>query len=97
MGLQKPAVPDGMEPGEYITLFGTSYRSYGPGSNVDDPLQATGRLEVSLGAVMAMQPGNPALLAPGSYVALVDRSPEVVMGLESVKEEDSLHIIYGRW
>ncbi|MCH8046597.1 MAG: hypothetical protein IID44_23060 [Planctomycetes bacterium] len=32
-----------------------------------------------------------------SYVAIVDRSPEVELGLESAQEEASFHVIVGRW
>ena len=34
---------------------------------------------------------------PRSYVAIVDRSPEQEVGLESVDEESGFHVIVGRW
>jgi hypothetical protein len=36
-------------------------------------------------------------LPPRSYVAIVERSPEFEIGLENAKDEDSLHVIFGRW
>ncbi len=36
-------------------------------------------------------------LAPRTFVAIVDRSPEVVLGVESVHEEASLHMVAGHW
>lgn len=53
--------------------------------------QKTGLLEMSLAA------GRIGRLEPGSYLAIVDRSPEVVMGVSSAREEASLHVILGNW
>jgi hypothetical protein len=36
-------------------------------------------------------------LGPRSFVAIVDQSPEVVLGIDSAKEEASLHIVAGEW
>ncbi len=36
-------------------------------------------------------------LAPRTFVAIVDRSPEVVLGVESAREEASLHVVAGHW
>ena len=36
-------------------------------------------------------------LEPRTYIAIVDRSPEVEVGLDSFRDEDSFHIIVGRW
>ena len=36
-------------------------------------------------------------LAPRRFVALVERSPEVELGLDSASEEASLHVIVGDW
>ena len=36
-------------------------------------------------------------LKPGSYLAIVDRSPEVVLGVSSAREEASLHVVLGKW
>jgi hypothetical protein len=53
------------------------------------PAQSTGRLETALGA--------PAALAPGSYLAIVEESPEVVLGTPSAREESGFHVILGKW
>jgi hypothetical protein len=37
------------------------------------------------------------LLEPGSYVAVVEQSPEVVLGSRGAEEESSYHVIFGRW
>lgn len=39
----------------------------------------------------------PDALAPGSYVAIVDRMPDVSVGLESVTEVESFYVVVGRW
>lgn len=40
--------------------------------------------------------GSP-LYGPRSYLAIVARSPELEIGLDGVEEEDSFHMIIGRW
>jgi hypothetical protein len=41
--------------------------------------------------------GGSAPLSPRSYVAIVDRSPEVPLGVERAREEASLHVVVGQW
>ena len=36
-------------------------------------------------------------LEPRTFVAIVERSPEVVLGLDSAREEASLHVVVGQW
>lgn len=36
-------------------------------------------------------------LAPRTYVAIVERSPEVELGVAAAREEASFHVILGRW
>jgi hypothetical protein len=36
-------------------------------------------------------------LGPQSFVAIVEQSPEVALGIDSVHEEASLHVIAGEW
>ena len=47
----------------------------------------------------AADPSDPhsPLLVPGSYVAVVRSSPEVSLGVDSAREEDSFHVIRGKW
>jgi hypothetical protein len=62
-----------------------------------EPNQESGRLEKSLAAaIRSIQIGRPPL-APGSYFAIVDRSPEVELGTPSAREEASFHAILGQW
>lgn len=88
-----PAPPEGFDPNmNRYTMFGSYY--YGPRySGLPAATQAGGLLEKKLGELTAngWQP------QPGSYVAIVDRSAEVPMGVESSKSEASFHIILGRW
>ena len=50
--------------------------------------QSTGRLE---------QMRTVGSLTPGSYLAIVERSPEVALGVPSPREEPSSHVIIGNW
>ena len=80
-------------------IFGLRYerRSRGGNSAITMPKQQTSRLEVSLADLRAQVAANPPLLEPGSYVAIVRESPEVVLGISSASEESSYHVILGRW
>jgi hypothetical protein len=82
--LQPPA---GSTP-DWFTNQGMSYRY----SNVQVPNLLAGQsvLERSL-----REAGEP--LAPRRFVAVVERSPEVELGLDSVSEEASLHVVCGDW
>ncbi len=64
--------------------------------SLPDPAVATSRLE-QMRSSGAGQPGDPSLVVPGSYVAVVERSPEVVLGVPSPREEPSSHVILGQW
>ena len=82
--LQPPA---GSTP-DWFTNQGMSYRY----NNVPVPNLLAGQsvLERSL-----REAGEP--LAPRRFVAIVERSPEVELGLDSVGEEASLHVVCGDW
>jgi hypothetical protein len=67
-------------------LFG-GYYSYGARTT----LTSAGLLENSLAAALSKTPG------PGSYVALVDRSPEFSAGLESYRDVGRFQVIVGRF
>ncbi len=56
-----------------------------------EPSQWSSLLEESLGDVQA------AKLEPGSYAAVAERSPEVVLGIDSPREQAGLHVIVGTW
>ena len=91
----EPKYPVGMDragPGSYSSWGGYGARwRWMSETDIPDPRQKAGLLEASLAAARA------ASLEPASYVAVVDRSPEVVIGTSSAREEASLHVILGRW
>jgi hypothetical protein len=94
---RRPFVPAGMQPDDYYdTLFGGRvYYGYFNNGSIESPMQVTGRLEHGLTQVLSLRPEA---LPPRTYVALVDESPETDVGVESYRaEEDSLHVIVGRW
>jgi hypothetical protein len=91
--------PDGMTLGGSHAIFGIRRRSYGrrytsTGIPVADMMEA-GMLERSLGETLTA--AELRQLPPRSYLALVERSPEFELGLDSATDESSLHVIYGRW
>lgn len=57
---------------------------------------AFGLLELHIGAAARLL-SNPPALPPNSYIAVVEKSAECQLGLESAAQESSFHIIYGRW
>jgi len=92
----EPRFPVGIDRSDLNGSYGwSSYRyRWRWGYNevdVPDPSSGTGLLEMSL-ATVRTQP-----LEPGSYLAIVDRSPEVVLGVSSAREEASLHVVLGNW
>lgn len=92
----KPQYPVGMDragPGGYSSWsgYGSRWSWMSSQTDIPAPMQKAGVLEVSLAAARA------ASLEPGSYVAIVERSPEVVVGTDSAREEASLHVILGKW
>lgn len=103
---RQPAVPDGFVP-PTATGFTTGPRAfrYQPYSNsLAGASLANGLLETQLRDAV-MGPGRHVSwnkpkgfeLKPRSYLAIVERSPEVVFGVDDVREEDSLHVLVGRW
>jgi hypothetical protein len=92
----EPALPAGMDPRSLTRLSGwrSSRRPwYWVSNQADSPpaSQRSGLLETSLSAARA------AVLEPGSYAAVVERSPEVVVGSPSAREEAGFHVILGTW
>lgn len=64
---------------------------------LDLPSQDAGRLEQLLALQRSSgRPGSPPL-QPGSYVAVVEHSPEVELGTAAAREEASFHVILGKW
>jgi len=90
-------VPEGMEITGSHSIFGIRRRYYGR-PYMGTPVTMTpetGSLERALDETLrAASLGE---LPTRSYIAIVERSPEFELGLDSATEESSYHIIYGRW
>lgn len=102
---RQPSVPDGFVPPTNTGFTTPRVYRYMPYNNsLAGAALANGLLETQLRDAV-MGPGRHVSwakpkgfdLAPRSYIALVERSPEVVFGVDDVREEDSLHVIVGRW
>ena len=102
----QPGVPEGFVPPSSYGYSGRPRRAYyytAANNSLPAPSLATSRLEVDLREAV-MGPGKvswskPAgfSLAKRSYLALVERSPEAVFGVDDPREEDSLHVVVGSW
>lgn len=92
LNLQAPFTP-----GDRNALFGLGGRRYRyyMRSQVNAQ-QSTNRLEQGLRDVV-QQLQSVEGIPRRSYVALVEDSPEVMFGLDDVREEDSFHVIVGSW
>ena len=55
-------------------------------------------MEVTIAALMdETSLADMPILEPGSYAAIVDRSPDVALGTSAAVEESSFHLILGTW
>ena len=79
--------PDGSTP-DWFTNQGMSYRY----NNVPVPNLLVGQSVLERNLRDAGEP-----LAPRRFVAIVERSPEVELGLDSASQEASLHVVVGDW
>ncbi|MEO8498122.1 MAG: hypothetical protein ABI614_23905, partial [Planctomycetota bacterium] len=95
---QRPQFPIGFDPSQLenvSTIFGNSYAG---GNQIDRglpaPTTATSVLERGLRNI-----GNLKLdaMQPRSYIAIVRTAPNISLGIESVAEEASFHVVTGRW
>jgi len=99
----QPTAPDGMDQRYRGGIFGMSrrsrqYYSYGnSNSTLIVPTQSVGRLERGIGSIGTSSYDEIAPYEPRSYVAIVEQSPEVVLGVASAREESSYHVILGKW
>lgn len=78
-------------------LFGFRTRSYVYYSTKENDFSQESALERGIEGAWQGYPGESNGLSPGSYVAIVDRSPELEIGLDSSKEEAGLHVVHGKW
>jgi len=98
----EPALPEGMRQYRRGGMFGFSRRRYwGWASNsaMVPPSQSTSLMEKQLRLLTtppAQGQADP-LARPRSYVAVVEQSPEVPLGVSSAEEEESYHVVFGRW
>jgi hypothetical protein len=97
----QPQIPEGLRTrlSGSSAIFGIRYyrpRYGNPG--IAPPTQQSSRLEAALAEVRAVAGASlPPPLEPGSYVAVVEKSPEVVLGIASAHEEAGYHVILGKW
>jgi hypothetical protein len=64
------------------------------------PIQGTSRLEQALDEATSprgARSGPPMALEPRSYLAIVEGSPEVVLGVDRAREQGGFHVIRGTW
>lgn len=98
MGANRPAAPQGYDPNYYQRSYGYNavYSSNWNRNDSGMPVAkfATGILERSLNESLYSRSGR---LESRTYVAIVERSPEVATGYERAREEASFHVILGRW
>jgi hypothetical protein len=74
--------------------YRNSYYWYLRQTNSPDPMQSTSLLEAALGLPRSSDDPR---LTPGSYLAIVQRSPEVELGTPAAHEQASFHVILGTW
>jgi hypothetical protein len=95
--LSLPPGVDSSNAGVYGLRSNYQRIGYYYGRNNETPTTKTGRLEATLSAVGRSIPDQGSTgLAPGSYIAIVRKSPEVELGTEAT-EESSLHVVVGEW
>ena len=99
-GKAQPGLPQGVDVSN-ASIYGSrnSFRRMGYYYTRGDKTTTTktGRLETTLATLQRSIPDKGSNgLAPGSYVAVVRKSPEVELGTEAT-EESSLHVVIGKW
>ncbi len=85
-------VPPGLDPSRQTTGLRGLRFVWSPG-NLPEPTQRTGLLETGITEALVTD----TYLRPGGYVALVEQSPEVVLGHTAVRVEEGWHVLAGRW
>jgi hypothetical protein len=90
----KPAFPEGYDPSADSGRGGFFWNVGWWGQSSVRPDHGSSILESNLRS-LEIGPGD--LLEPGTYCAVVERAPDVPLGIENVTEEMSLHVVIGRW
>ena len=95
--------PPGYDPSMHENLVTWMMPNYGRWSidgGSTGPTTATSILEMNLaqlGYSKADGYANADFLEPGTYLAVVDSPPDVPLGIKSVRQKASLHVIRGRY
>jgi hypothetical protein len=95
----RPAEPRGYDPAIHdanlFLRFGTRYsRMATSDTGAGDPLMTRSLLEINLAAAVVPTHQPP---RPGTYIAIVEKSPLVELGVPRAREEGSFHVIRGRY
>lgn len=94
-----PQLPPGMDPAMMNNLY-LSRRYRGSAISFLSTWQKSSRMEQTLQQeAMGRGPTSAGIwgFAPRSYIALVEHSPETVLGNSAAQEEASYHVIFGTW
>jgi len=94
---QKLKYPPEMDPSSLPDVSGMGYGPMAWNNDWPQPTARTSRLEAMLRALGTPVGSGAAALKPGSYVAIVEQSPEVVLGTPAAREESSFHCVLGTW
>ncbi len=101
MTANRPAVPEGIQTTRSGSYFGFTSRPWFTnsafGQQLSTPSLDESLLEKSLRRFTLPLPARQSLLEPRSYLAIVERSPEVELGVTGARDEGSLHVILGTW
>lgn len=94
----EPLEPEGYDAGyqndSLLAIFGMRRWRYG--SDLSSGEMSQSLLETSLDTIENPNADRPPLL-PGSYIAVLEHSPLVVTGVGPAREEQSLHVLRGRY
>lgn len=95
----QPEYPPGLDRVNLGNPYSVGYRPYPYRSafSAASVSQQTSRLESALEVLRSAGSGGQGGMPPRSYVALVDESPEVVLGTPAAREEAGFHVILGTW
>jgi hypothetical protein len=97
---QTPTRPPEFDSLRYRAAFDNSFRRsfyywhHGLDGELSDPAMRTSVLEYGLRDALTSLSNE---LPPRSYVAIVELSTEIPLGVRSAREESSFHVIVGRW
>ncbi|MCC6126785.1 MAG: hypothetical protein IT426_17620 [Pirellulales bacterium] len=102
-GQNQPGFPDGVDPRDMRnSAFGRS-RYFWYYRNLEEVAMSSSLMERRMEKCVTLSGFDtiPVLgffpLAPGSYVALTEKLPEIELGTKSAREEASFHVILGEW